>query len=139
MQRWLTNIFILPQQPKGPTTPITIKDFLKDIKKLKDRYNEVFLSISYVRYPNFLEASLLPDSWRHYLEESMLYLENFNNEETIKRFSHVLAFFDSKTHDNKIKKDLVIFLEEYDRRRSKKFTDTFPEYLPILDSFRKLD
>lgn len=113
-------------------------DFLKDIKKLSDTYRTVYLSISYVRYPNFLEAAILPENWRGYLEDSLSYLEkNLNNKETINRFKHVLASFDIKQHTDCQKKDLVLFLKEYDLRRKKKFLEVFPEYATVLHEYSK--
>lgn len=107
-------------------------DFLKEINNLKRKYKKVYLSVSYVRYPNFLEASLLPESWRFYLEESLAYLQDNFNSEAVKRFKHVLASFDKKPHGIILKRDFAIFIKEYDSRRSKKFLDVFPEYANVL-------
>lgn len=113
-------------------------DFLKDIKNLKNNYESVELSVSYVRDPKFLAASILPNSWRHYLENSLCYLEkNFNNKEIVSRFKHCIAWFDEKENDPIIKNDFVLFIKEYDLRRSKKFLDVFPEYSNILHEYSK--
>jgi organic radical activating enzyme len=113
-------------------------NFLKDVKNLKDKYQSVELSVSYVRHPKFLEASILPVSWRHYLEDSLLYLEkNFHNDETISRFKHCIAWFDEKENNSITKKDFALFIKEYDLRRSKRFLDVFPEYSNILHEYSK--
>lgn len=114
-------------------------EFLKDIKLLKDRYSRVLLSVAYVRHPGFLEVALLPRSWRHYLEESLDYLQrNFDNQETVDRFKHVLASFDSENTNTALKRDLIVFLNEYDRRRSKNFLKVFPEYQELLEYYSTL-
>jgi organic radical activating enzyme len=114
-------------------------EFLKDIKSLKDKYNRVMISIAYVRDPKFLEVSILPRSWKHYLEESLDFLKNnFDNQETVNRFNHVLASFDAETTDITLKKDLIIFLNEYDQRRSKNFLKVFPEYQELLEYYSTL-
>jgi len=38
----------------------------------------------------------------------------------------------------KMRKDLLIMLEEYDKRRDKKFLEVFPEFKEFLDGCKKL-
>lgn len=110
-------------------------DFLKDIADLKKRYNRVYQSITYVKNPDFMEASVLPESWRYYLEESLDFiLKNFESE-TSDRFKHVMASFDNKNDNERKISDLMIFLKEHDRRRSTDFSKTFPEYLKFLNFY----
>ena len=112
-------------------------NFLKDINNLKKKYKSVYLSVTYVRDPEFLEVSLLPKSWRHYLIESFTYLKDNFNSESVERFKHVIASFDVENNNAILKKDFVLFINEYDKRRSKKFLEVFPEYSDILHEYSK--
>jgi hypothetical protein len=46
------------------------------------------ISIAYVRDPKFLEVSILPRSWKHYLEESL----DFLKDDSIFRRHRFLSF-----------------------------------------------
>jgi organic radical activating enzyme len=112
-------------------------DFLKDIAKLENRYARVFQSVTYVRDPDFMQASLLPTTWRPYLEESLSLIQSEFNTEAADRFKHVLASFDNKIDCQRKIDDLGIFLKEHDRRRGTDFIQVFPEYVEVLNSYSK--
>lgn len=102
--------------------------FLTDIKKLKDSYKRVFISISYVRDPSFMSIALAPKDWIHYLEEARHYLKTNFTRESVKRFDHAIAFFNSSLAEDKDLLYLKNFILEYDKRRNKNFLNVFPEY-----------
>jgi pyruvate-formate lyase-activating enzyme len=102
--------------------------FLTDVKKLKDSYKKVLVSVTYVRDPAFMSIALAPKDWLHYLEESKLYLKTNFSRESVKRFDHAVAFFNASVADDKNLMHLKNFILEYDKRRNKNFLNVFPEY-----------
>jgi organic radical activating enzyme len=108
-------------------------EYLKDIVQLKNRYSRVYQSVTYVRDPDFMQAPILPDSWRTYLDESLSVIQSNFQDETSSRFKHVIASFDNKVDVERKISDLVLFLNEHDRRRSTNFAQVFPEYLEVLN------
>jgi hypothetical protein len=102
--------------------------FLTDVKKLKDSYKNVLVSVTYVRDPAFMSIALAPKDWLHYLEESKLYLKTNFSRESVKRFDHAVAFFNTSFADDKDLTHLKNFILEYDKRRNKNFLNVFPEY-----------
>lgn len=144
-QEWLSNIELLleslPHVNLGIMATYNIlavssfTEFLKDIKKLKDRYgsNRITTAIQYLRDPDFLDIRLLPNHWVSFLKETLNYLEdNFNEPEAVEKFKQVISYFNTEI-DNKDQKlkDLNIFIQEHDRRRGLNFSSIFPEYLEI--------
>jgi pyruvate-formate lyase-activating enzyme len=136
-QEWLSNChYVLSELPKlrlnlmcayNVLSITSFSTFLQDIIGIKNTYKRVTLSISYVRHPSFLHVSLAPKSWRPKLEQSREIIQGAFNKETLQRFNFVLSEFDKNaTHQQH--QDLVKFIEEYDRRRDKKFSAVFPEY-----------
>lgn len=105
----------------------TFTDFLKDIAKLYAEYGNVGLSVTSLTQPSFMSVAAAPESWRHYLIESLNFIEQVAPGEMSDRFKHVIAHFDAPKDPLLVEK-LIKFLVEYDRRRGKSFKDTFPEY-----------
>jgi organic radical activating enzyme len=111
----------------------TFTEYLKDVAHLKKTYNRVYQSVTYVRDPDFMQAAILPSSWGTYLDESLSFIQSNFQAETGDRFKHVIASFNIKEDCQRKIDDLVIFLNEHDRRRSTNFTQVFPEYLEVLN------
>jgi organic radical activating enzyme len=102
--------------------------FLYDVANLKKQYKNVTLSVSYVRYPNFMSAHVLPVSYLNYLEESLRIIKKHFQKDSESRFMQVISYF---TNSERHTQDLVYFknfIKEYDARRNKKFEEVFPEY-----------
>ena len=135
-QEWLDNCHtVLRQLPKAKLhlmcaynvlSIASFTEFLKDIVKLKKEYSRVELSVSSVHSPDFLSPSVAPAEWRPRLIESLDYLRNNFNSETVDRFKQVIALFDEQK--DKDIKSLRLFIEEYDRRRNKNFLKIFRDY-----------
>jgi organic radical activating enzyme len=104
-------------------------DLLKDVKNLIDLHTEerIIFMPGYLRDPSFLSIRLLPDQYRFKLLESLDYINNnFNNNQTRKRFEQVISYYDSgRVSDYSQLKD---FISEYDKRRELDFKKTFPEF-----------
>jgi organic radical activating enzyme len=146
--KWISNVdrvlSELPEVRVGFMTTYNLlsvtsfTEFLKDIYTLKQQYGEdrIVVSVTYLRDPAFLDIRLLPKSWKIYLDATLDYLETeFKHPETTERFKQVISYFDTEIEniENK-KKDLVVFLNEYDRRRGTNFAATFPEYLQWIST-----
>lgn len=105
----------------------TFTDFLKDIKRLSDKYNRIGLSITNVAHPEFLALSMAPVEWKTYLDDSLSYLENNFPGEPTDRFKHVVSQFYLNRSDYLLD-TLKKFIIQYDQRRNKNFKEIFPEY-----------
>lgn len=106
--------------------------FLDDIIRLKKQYKRVYLSLTYVRHPSFLSVKLAPPKWEHIMLETRKKLKKHFNRETVQRFDFVIQ--ESKQHTNRTDyRDFRRFINEYDKRRQKKFLEVFPEYHLVLD------
>lgn len=110
-------------------------------------YNRVPISINYLRWPPHLQSILLDkadreayatkiesisEQWLKYysLEKyARLYLEEFDQ---IQRFCEYLRTSDSKFE---YRSDFVRYIQDYDRRRGKDFSKTFPEYAHLIEEW----
>jgi pyruvate-formate lyase-activating enzyme len=106
--------------------------------------NRIPLSVNYLRYPPYMQVTLLDiedriqyaddiekycHGWLKYHSSSQwarLYLEEWDQ---IKRFCDYLRT--TPTAD-KYRDDFVKFVNEYDKRRNKNFSTTFPMYTKLL-------
>lgn len=144
--QWLSNIDLLLSSLPEVTLGIMVTynilavssftDFLKDIEKIKTKFgsNRITMSIQYLRDPAFLDIRLLPKEWKHYLEESLKFLENnLDDLEAVEKFKQVISYFDTDI-DNKEQhiSDFKFFIAEYDSRRNLKFSTIFPEYIKVF-------
>lgn len=104
-------------------------EFLKDISGLRKQFKRrVTLTVSYVRGPNFLSVATAPREWKHYLDESHAYIKRHFSKLSASRFKHVMVYHETYSQDASELEQLRIFIAEYDKRRTKSFKETFPEY-----------
>lgn len=115
------------------------------VKYNKDfAYNRIPLSINYLKWPPYLNVSILPaeyklkissdilshcEQWlKYYRKEKFarIYLEEWDQ---IKRLCDYVV---SSSCDENNKDDFYKFIDEYDRRRDTNFREVFPEYTGIL-------
>ena len=126
----------------------SFNNFIEDIMQLRVIYNHeseinrIPLSINYMRFPPHLQVTLLDKQLRenfakeienfaeNWLEDSArgrnewyakMYLEEFDQ---IKRFCDYMR--KDQTSGPKYRNNFVQFITEYDKRRNKNFTETFP-------------
>lgn len=99
----------------------TFDKFLADVKDIKN----VTLSVSAVRDPSFMSASVMPKEWISHLHRQQKYIAKHFSKETQQRFEQVVAH--ASVPNNKLN-ELVAFVKEYDIRRKKSFIEIFPEY-----------
>ena len=113
--------------------------------------NRIPLSVNYLRYPPYLQATLLDietrmeyadniekycEGWLKYHSSSQwarLYLEEWDQ---IKRFCDYLRT--TPVHD-KYRSDFVKFVNEFDKRRNKNFSVAFPMYVNLLEDWKDND
>jgi len=118
---------------------------LKKIYGSTKRYRDysIILDTSYIRHPEFLDFRILTQDWLDRISELSRFMEDLG----MQKYEHVdgyhkVGFFDFEqekvrrmsdmTMDNKEwldtqRKDFVLFIDEYDKRREKNFLETFPE------------
>jgi organic radical activating enzyme len=125
-------------------------NFIEMIMSLRKEFNHSFehnripLSINYLRWPGHLSATLLPndikksyidrilskaESWLKYFSSdkyARLYLEEWDQ---IQRFCDYLII---ENNDPEKRKNFVLYIQEYDRRRNTNFEIVFPEYSNLL-------
>lgn len=120
-------------------------DLIMDFrKKFNDdfSYNRIPFSINYLRWPQFLIMTMLPNELkdkysREILEKSEQWLKYFSKEkfarlylEEYDQIKRMIDFLNSKT-DN-FQKDFVVFIREYDKRKGYIFEEVFPEYKNMI-------
>ena len=122
-------------------------EFIEYISVLKKRESErrkgnnVFVDISYLRYPQFLSVKLLDAKYAaETLQKSLDAMETlatdrhgyeygFHRFEIIK-MARLIEFINAEYSDNERyynRMDFYAFASEFDRRRNYKFEETFPE------------
>lgn len=100
-------------------------NFLKDIKQVD---KNISLHVSRLTQPSFLTHKLISD----YKKESLDYIKENFNKNTVKRFENVF-FDDTYTNILSEKDKFKSFIAEYDKRRGLNFLETFPEYKFLIE------
>ena len=128
----------------------SFNNFIEMIMNLRKEFNHGFednripLSINYLRWPPQLNATLLPsDMKKEYaakiLSKAESWLKCFSSDsyarvyleewDQIQRFCDYLII---ENNDIKRRKNFVLYIQEYDRRRNTNFESVFPEYSNLL-------
>lgn len=106
-------------------------DFLKDIEALKTTYpGRVQLDTPYLRTPHFLSPLIAPDEYLVYLQDQMKFMSASPVFDEVERNALLRLFHVVKTYSSPVEpsyKDFILFLDEYEFRRDKKFLAVFPE------------
>jgi hypothetical protein len=123
------------------------------------RYRDyaIMLDTSYLRYPEFFSVRLLPTRWidkikedyelmLEHSDEKYLHIKGHGHcgfyEVEIEKLRRVIDVAESPLEDIswliKQRKDFVLFIDEYDKRRGKNFIETFPEMEDFYNSCKKL-
>ena len=110
-------------------------------------HNRIPLSINYLRWPKYLQCTLLDkqdriffantiestcEKWlKYYSKEkyARLYLEEWDQ---VKRFCDYLRTEETATQQ---RNSFVRYIQEYDKRRNKNFTETFPILAHLLEDW----
>jgi organic radical activating enzyme len=108
--------------------------FLLDISKLKKKYKNLLLDISYLRNPDYLRADMATPQLIERLDSFLKLMSSLENPFTAHEISKlenlidwVKAPQDEKTLNTR-RNDFYRFVHEYDRRKKKNFLSIFPDY-----------
>ena len=124
---------------------------LKKIYGSTKRYRDysIILDTSYIRHPEFLDFRILTPDWLEKINELSRFMEDLGmhkyehvdgyyevgffdfEREKIRRMTNM--FTDNQDWLSKQRKDFVLFIDEYDKRRGKNFQETFPEMEDFYD------
>jgi organic radical activating enzyme len=134
---WLENCELYLKEHIGPLQIMStfnilsitsFSEFLTDIIKLKKKYKKITISISYLNTPEFMSAHLAPKEYIVYLNDSLKLIKNNFNSDAFHRFEQVILYFLNGEENKENLNFLRSFIYEYDSRRKKDFSSTFPEY-----------
>lgn len=131
----------------------TFIEFIKAVMNLRKLYNNSFewnripLSINIMHWPPHLQCTLLDKKTRTEIADSIestcknwlkyyslekyarIYLEEYDQ---IKRLCEYLRNTDSA---NEYRRDFIRYIQAYDKRRNKNFSQTFPQFANLLEEW----
>ncbi len=121
------------------------------------RHYGIILDTAYLRHPEFLQVRLLSTYWIDKIREDVKLMNSLAEEKYTHIYGHghsgfydfereklrrVLDWVDAPLDDvkwlMKMRRDFVLFIDEFDKRRGKNFLETFPEMEDFYDSCKKL-
>ena len=147
------------------TSVPTYHEVIKKVVELKKkhyngkryRHYAVILDTAYLRHPEFLQVRLLSTYWIDKIREDVKFIESLSEEKYTHIYGHghggfydfereklrrVLDWVDQPLDDIKwlikMRRDFVLFIDEFDKRRGKNFLATFPEMEDFYHSCKKL-
>jgi len=121
------------------------------------RHYAIILDTAYLRHPEFLQVRLLSTYWIDKIREDVKLMNSLAEEKYTHIYGHghsgfydfereklrrVLDWVDAPLDDvkwlMKMRRDFVLFIDEFDKRRGKNFLETFPEMKDFYYSCKKL-
>ena len=121
------------------------------------RHYGIILDTAYIRHPEFLQVRLLSTKWIDKIRQDVKLMERLAEEKYTHIYGHghsgyydfereklrrVLDWVDEPLEDiqwlMKMRRDFILFIDEFDKRRGKNFLETFPEMEDFYDSCKKL-
>jgi hypothetical protein len=147
------------------TSVPTYHEVIKKVFELKKkhfngkryRHYGIILDTAYLRHPEFLQVRLLSTYWIDKIREDVNLMESLGEEKYTHIYGHghagfydfereklrrVLDWVDAPLDDVKwlmrMRRDFVLFIDEFDKRRKKNFLQTFPEMEDFYHSCKKL-
>jgi len=147
------------------TSVPTYHEVIKKVFELKKkhyngkryRHYGIILDTAYLRHPEFLQVRLLSTYWIDKIREDVKLMESLGEEKYTHIYGHghsgfydfereklrrVLDWVDAPVDDvrwlMKMRRDFVLFIDEFDKRRKKNFLETFPEMEDFYHSCKKL-
>ena len=144
-----------------PTYHEVIKKVFEMKKKFYNgrryRHYGIILDTAYLRHPEFLQIRLLSTYWIDKIRDDVELMESLSEEKYTHIYGHghagfydfereklrrVLDWVDAPLDDikwlMKMRRDFVLFIDEFDKRRGKDFLKTFPEMEDFYHSCKKL-
>jgi len=124
----------------------SLLDYWKYVLELKQTHfkpnREIAIGTEVLKYPEWLSINLLPEEMSRYFDEVISFIEK-NLDESGRGFNRVelegvqkakSAFQNKPDSLQSQKKNFTTFVNEIDRRRNTKFSETFPELLNFYES-----
>jgi organic radical activating enzyme len=121
------------------------------------RHYGIILDTAYLRHPEFLQVRLLSTYWIDKIRQDVKLMESLSEEKYTHIYGHghggyydfereklrrVLDWVDAPLEDvkwlMKMRRDFILFIDEFDKRRKKNFLKTFPEMEDFYYSCKKL-
>ena len=121
------------------------------------RHYPIILDTAYLRHPEFLQIRLLSTYWIDKIREDVKLMDSLAEEKYTHIYGHghsgyydfereklrrLLDWVDAPLDDVqwlvKQRRDFVLFIDEFDKRRKKNFLKTFPEMEDFYQSCKKL-
>jgi organic radical activating enzyme len=136
------NVFSVPD----------ILNMMKFFHELRKEFHpegkHITFDTPFLRYPPHQAVNILPDEFVYYLQEAEAYMEANRQEldgftqleiDKIKRLQAVMLHKDLTPEElTTYRKDLVIFVDEHDRRRGTNFLEAFPQYKSFYEMCKLL-
>lgn len=112
-----------------------MKSLIREIHQLRVQYpeHEIGLDTPYLNHPEHLSVRLLPSFAQKFLTECVQEMRALNfTEDEVQRVERILKLMKDEPYRIfkkwQFRKDLIRFLQEYDRRKGTNCFATFPEY-----------
>ena len=147
------------------TSVPTYHEVIKQVFELKKkhyngkryRHYPIILDTAYLRHPEFLQIRLLSTYWIDKIRDDVKLMDSLAEEKYTHIYGHghsgfydfereklrrLLDWVDAPLEDVKwlmrMRRDFVLFIDEFDKRRGKNFLETFPEMEDFYNSCKKL-
>jgi len=158
-QQWINNMHLLASSGKvaGLHVMCTINalclagltDFIEEMIEFKKQYGRDFptFTLNILRFPSFQSATVLPTYMKqhYYRQIKQWYDDNQNNEwlhqMELDQMSRLIDYLETVETAHKdahqtdiLQNDFAEFYKQYDHRRGKDFTSTFPEFAEWYNS-----
>lgn len=130
---------------------LKFQDFLKDVVKLKQTFYDskgntrITLDMPYLKDPSFLSCYVLTKEFSSIIKKDVEFLKENSRLDTgeeiiyqteISKLERILTWVENleeSEHRNSTRKELMIYLREFEKRKGIKFIDYIPEYKEFLD------
>jgi hypothetical protein len=148
-----TNCIVATMTTVNLTNVSTYADFIRELLDLRGifnprtTFNKVQFMTNYLRYPEFLALPNLDTQTKDEFKQSIEELiaersgEHYNGADKLSihevdQLTRMVEHMYENTHadEARLRRDLVAYVDEYDKRRGTNFLETFPE----LERFYKL-
>jgi len=108
----------------------SMREFLAEVYWLRKQYpRRVFISIAFLRYPDFMDVRLLnKDLTDRCLTLVRQYVEDYGTTVELEQMNRLIEYAAKPVEDvSQRRDDLRIFLNEWDSRRGSNYRDVFPD------------
>lgn len=141
-----TNCIVATMTTVNLTNVSTYADFIRELLDLRGvfnpraTFNKVQFMTNYLRYPEFLALPILDDDTKHEFKQAIEELieersgDHYNGASKLSmhevdQLNRMIEHMYQNTHaeQNRLRKDLVAYVDEYDKRRGTNFLETYPE------------